>query len=84
MTLDTVPVSPSTPPALLEQQAVEQRRRLHNTVSELRSQVRETVREKLDLERHARTYVWQASAAVAFLGLLFGYGTAGTIKHMVS
>ena len=84
MTLDSVPISPATPSSLLEQQAAEQRRRLHNTVSELRSQVRDTVREKLDVERHARTYVWQASAAVAVLGLLFGYGTAGTIKHMVS
>ncbi len=84
MSLDTVPVSPSTPTALLEQQAAEQRRRIHNTVSDLRSQVRETVREKLDVQRHAREYVWQASAAVAILGLLFGYGTAGTIKHLVS
>jgi len=84
MTLDTVPVSPASPPSLLEQQAVEQRRRIHNTVSELRTQVRDTVHEKLDVKRQAREYVWQASAAVAILGLLFGYGTAGTIKHMVS
>ena len=84
MSLDNIPISSETPSSLLEQRAAEQRRRIHNTVSELRSQVRDTVREKLDVERHARNYVWQASAAVAILGLLFGYGTAGTIKHMVS
>jgi hypothetical protein len=72
------------PPSLLEQQAAEQRRRIHNTVSELRTRVRETVHEKLDVTRHAREHVWPVSAAVALLGLLFGYGTAGTIKHMVS
>ncbi len=78
------PISPDVPTDVLEQRAVEQRRRLHNTVTDLRSQVRETVHEKLDVKRYAREYVWPVSAAVALLGLLFGYGTAGTIKHMVS
>lgn len=77
------PISPDVPTDMLEQQAVEQRRRLHNTVSELRTQVRETVRETLDVKRYAREYVWPASAAVALLGLLFGYGAASTLKHMV-
>ncbi|HWR16027.1 MAG TPA: hypothetical protein VN577_14455 [Terriglobales bacterium] len=80
----TTPISPDVPTDILEQQAAEQRRRIHNTVSELRTQVKSTVREKLDVRRHAREYVWPASAAVAILGLLFGYGTAGTVKHMVS
>jgi hypothetical protein len=77
-------ISPTAPTSYLEEQAAEQRRRLHNTVSDLRVQVKSTVREKLDVQRYAREYVWQASAGVALLGFLFGYGTAGTIKHMVS
>ena len=76
--------SADAPTSYLEEQAAEQRRRIHNTVSELRTQVRSTVREKLDVQRYARNYIWQASAAVALVGLLFGYGTGGTIKHMVS
>jgi hypothetical protein len=76
-------ISPDLAPSLLEQRAVDQRRRLHNSVSELRSQVKETVREKLDVKRYAREYVWPASAAVALIGFVLGYGTGGTVKHMI-
>ena len=76
-------VSSNTPTYLLEQKAVEQRRRLHNSVSELREQVRGTVREKLDVKKHARQYVWPAAGTAFLMSLLFGYGTAGTIKHML-
>jgi len=79
----TIPISPDAPSSALEQKAVEQRRRLHHTVSELRSQVRDTVREKLDVRRYAREYVWPASAGLALIGLILGYGTGGTVKHMV-
>ncbi len=67
----------------LEQRAAEQRRRLHNSVSELREQVRGTVREKLDVKKRAREYVWPVAGTAFLFSLLFGYGTAGTIKHMV-
>jgi hypothetical protein len=77
-------LSQMAPTSYLEEQAAEQRRRLHSTVSDLRAQVKSTMQENLDVQRYAREYVWQASAAVVLLGLLFGYGTAGTIKHMVS
>lgn len=73
--------SPDAPTDMLEQQAIEQRRRMHNTVSELGVQVRDTVREKLDVERYAADYAWQAAGVVAFVALLAGYVTAGIIKH---
>ncbi len=75
--------SPDVPTATLEQRAVEQRRRIHNTISELRSQVEDTVREKLNVERYAREYVWPAAGTAALFSLLFGYGTAGLLKRMV-
>ena len=76
-------ITPDVSTSALEQQAIEQRRRIHNTVNELRTQVRETVQEKLDVERYAREYVRPASAGAFLLSLLIGYGMAGTIKHMV-
>jgi methyl coenzyme M reductase beta subunit len=57
----------------LEQRAASQRQRLHDSVSELRS----NVRERLDVEKAARAYVWQASAAAGLLALALGYGIAG-------
>lgn len=57
----------------LEQRAASQRQRLHDSVSELRS----NVRERLDVQKAARTYVWQASATVGLLALAFGYGIVG-------
>jgi hypothetical protein len=65
------------PPEVLEQRAAEQRRRLHETVTELRTTVRGTVREKLDVKRNAREYMLPASAALGLIGLVFGYGFAG-------
>ena len=65
------------PPEILEQRAAEQRRRLHNSVSELRSSVTQTVREKLDVKRYLRDYMGPATTAAAILGLMLGYSTAG-------
>jgi hypothetical protein len=78
-----VPISSDTPTQLLEQQAAEQRLRIHNTVTTLRAQVRETVHEKLDPRKRAREHVWPLAATAFLFSLLFGYGTAGTIKHLV-
>ena len=61
------------PTELLEERATEQRRRLHQSVFELRS----NVRERLDHRKIAREYVWHASGAVAFIGLVLGWGFAG-------
>ncbi len=60
------------PAEILENRAAEQRRRIHETVLELRGQVEE----KLDVRRQAREYVWPASGVAAVTGLVFGWGLA--------
>jgi hypothetical protein len=65
------------PTELLELRAAEERRRLHNSVAELRLQMRE----KLDLRRNARRYFWPASAVVGVCGLVLGYGFGGILTR---
>jgi hypothetical protein len=79
----TYPISPNASTNFLEQEAAEQRRRIHNTVAALREQVKGTIREKLDVQKRAREYVWPAAGTAFLFSVIFGYGTAGTIKHMV-
>jgi hypothetical protein len=64
-------------PETLEQQAEYQRQRLHASVNELRT----TVREHLDVQKAARTHVWGASAVVGLLALALGYGIAGAFTN---
>ena len=71
---DSRKISPQIPSDILEMKAVEQRQRLHETFSELRS----GVRHKLDVKSQAREYVWQATAVGTLLSLAFGY-TAGSL-----
>ncbi len=66
-------VGPEMPTDILEMRAAEQRRRLHNDVSELR----ERVRERLDVKKMARQYIVPATGAAALVGLVLGYGTGG-------
>lgn len=61
------------PVDVLEKRAADQRRQLHNSVSELR----QTVRERLDVKRNVREHLWSASGVVALVGLLAGYAVAG-------
>jgi ElaB/YqjD/DUF883 family membrane-anchored ribosome-binding protein len=61
------------PADLLEERASEQRRRLHNSVSELRS----NVRERLDHRKLVREHIWQASGVLALVGLVLGWGFTG-------
>ncbi len=68
-----VPMGATVPTDILEVRAAEQRRRIHDSVLELRSQVED----KLDVRKHASEYVWPASGVAAALGLLFGWGVAG-------
>lgn len=75
-------ISSQAPTQFLEQQAVAQRHRIHNSVAELRQQVRGTVRDKLDVRKHAREYAWPAAGSAFLFTLLFGYGTAGVLKHL--
>ena len=63
----------AVPFEVLEQRAANQRRQLHESVTELRS----AVREKLDVKRTARQYVVPATGVAALLGLVIGYGLAG-------
>jgi hypothetical protein len=65
------------PTDLLELQAAEQRRRLHNSVAELRFQMRE----KLDLRRNVRRYFWPATIVVGLWGLVVGYGFGGILTR---
>ncbi len=74
--IDSRKISPDMPADILELQATEQRQRLHETISELRS----GVRHKLDVKSQAREYVWQASTVATLLSLAFGY-TAGSLFH---
>lgn len=61
------------PVDVLEKQAADQRRQLHNTVAELR----QSVRERLDVKRNLREHLWSASAAAGVLGLVAGYAVMG-------
>lgn len=60
------------PVDVLEKRAADQRRQLHNSVTELR----QTVKEKLDVKRNVREYVWPTAGVMALLGLVLGYSVA--------
>ncbi len=66
-------VNSNLPADILEVRAAEQRRRIHETVLELRGQVEE----KLDVRRQAAEYVLPASGVAALVGLVVGWGFAG-------
>lgn len=66
-------MGPQTTSDILEMRAVEQRRRLHNTVVELR----ETVRDRINVRKAAREYIRPAIGAAAVCGLILGYGAGG-------
>lgn len=57
----------------LEVRAADERRRLHSSVVELKDRMRE----RLDVKRNAREYVGVASATAGILAMLVGYGFAG-------
>ncbi|PYX10764.1 MAG: hypothetical protein DMG88_01110 [Acidobacteria bacterium] len=61
------------PSSDLELRAADERRRLHSSVTELKSRVRET----LDVKRNVRKHVVLGSSIVALLSLIVGYGFAG-------
>ena len=58
---------------LLEARAAEQRRRLHNNVQQLR----ETVRERLDVKRNVRRHFMPAAGIVGLVALVLGYSVTG-------
>ncbi len=65
-------LKPTVPTDVLELRAAEQRRRLHNTVVDLR----EKAKEKIDVKNNAREHLGAAAGAAGFLGLLLGYVAA--------
>jgi hypothetical protein len=63
----------SMPTDDLERLATSQRQRLHDSVSQLRT----TVRERLDVQKAARTHVWRTSTVAGLLALALGYAIGG-------
>lgn len=61
------------PAEVLEQRAVDDRRRLHHSVTELRS----AVRERLDVKRTAGEHFKPIASVASLVMLLLGYGMAG-------
>ena len=58
---------------MLEKRAAEQRQQLHHSMSELK----DTVRERLDVKRNVRDHLWGVSGGLALVGLVLGYSVAG-------
>jgi hypothetical protein len=61
------------PVDVLEKRAANQRRNLHSSVAELR----QSVREKMDVKRNVRNHLGPAAGALALAGLLLGYAVTG-------
>jgi hypothetical protein len=80
-TIMSAEISSQLPTEILEQRAAEQRQRIHNSVGELKSTLRETVREHLDVENYARSYIWRFVAVASVIALISGYGVAGMFSR---
>jgi len=65
------------PVAVLEERASQERQELHESINELRSGVRKTLRKRLAIQAYVSKHFWPAAAAVSLVALLFGYGGAG-------
>ena len=63
----------SLPTGDLEAKAADDRRRLHTSVEELRSHLRDT----LDVNKNTREHLGLACAAAALVGLTAGYAFTG-------
>lgn len=67
----------SLPTDVLEARAADQRRRLHNSVVELKSHLRET----LDLRKAAREHLRPAAGVAVLAGLFLGYAFTGMLTR---
>ncbi len=72
MSTPNMNLKPTLPTDVLELRAAEQRRRLHNSVADLR----EELRDKLDSKKIAREYMAPAATVAGLFGLLIGYAVA--------
>ena len=72
-------VSPASglPTYELELRAVEQRKRLHESLAELKSRVRE----KINIKKAARAHIAPLSAGAALVSFVVGYALAGTFTR---
>jgi ElaB/YqjD/DUF883 family membrane-anchored ribosome-binding protein len=61
------------PVDVLEKRAADERRQLHNSVVELR----QSVKERLDVKRNVREHLWVASGVLGIVGLVLGYAATG-------
>ncbi len=69
------------PAEVLEQRAAQQRERIQHSVDELKSSLRETIRQRLDVEGYLRHRIWRLVAVAAVLALAGGYGTAAIFSR---
>ncbi len=72
MSTGNLNVKPTMPTDVLELRAAEQRRRLHNSVVDLRDELKN----RLDVKNAAREHLSAAASVAGVLGLLFGYAVA--------
>lgn len=70
-------MSSGLPTQVLEERAADQRRRLHNTVAEMRATMHEKMNVRRNVNRYSRLYFPQAAAVVGTLGLAFGWTLGG-------
>ncbi len=77
MSSPNMQISPDVPTDLLERRAAEQRKRLHNSVQELRA----AVRERFDLKRNLHEYFGPAAGAAALIGLILGYSSGAVVRR---
>lgn len=63
------------PVDVLEKRAADQRRQLHDTVIELRH----NLRKKLDVKGNVREHLWPTVAVMAVIGLVLGYSITGVV-----
>lgn len=70
MTQTVLPISE------LENRAAAQRRQIHHSVQELRESVRDT----LDLRRNVREHIGPAAGFIAVVGFLLGWGVVSVFR----
>jgi hypothetical protein len=65
------------PAELLEKRAEEQRERIADSITELKESLRETVRERLDVNNYARQHLSKIAGIASVLAFATGYAIAG-------